>query len=86
MGCGAAFLREYPPQELISLTVHETLEAAMCAEVGCWNLWVGKLRDYNRVKGGRINCVGDPPYPPRGWAHAERSIRLKENEENPPVA
>ena len=31
MGTGAMFCKEYPPQELLSLTTHETMEAAMCA-------------------------------------------------------
>ena len=42
MGNGAAFCKEFPPQELISLTTHETLDAAMCAEVATCNLWYGK--------------------------------------------
>ena len=71
MGNGAAFCREHPPQELLSLTTHETLDAAMCAEVANCNLWYGKLRDYRRVKGGRLNMVGDPPHAPRGYNVAE---------------
>ena len=71
MGNGAAFCKEFPPQELISLTTHETLDAAMCAEVANCNLWYGKLRDYRRVKGGRLNMVGDPPHAPRGYNVAE---------------
>ena len=70
MGNGAAFCREFPPQELISLTTHETLEAAMCAEVANCNLWYGKLRDYRRVKGGRLNMVGDPPTCTEGVQHS----------------
>ena len=66
MGNGAAFCKEFPPRELISLTTHETLDAAMCAEVANCNLWYGKLRDYRRVKGGRLNMVGDPPACPSG--------------------
>ena len=71
MGNGAAFCKESPPPELLSLTCHETLEAAMCAEVANCNLWYGKLRDFRRVKGGRLNCVGDPPFAPRGYNVAE---------------
>ena len=71
MGNGSAFCKEFPPQELVSLTCHETLEAAMCAEVANYNLWYGKLRDFRRVKGGRLNCVGDPPFAPRGYNVAE---------------
>ena len=82
MGCGAAFCREFPPQEILALTTHETLEAAMCMEVANANLWYGKLRSYLRVKGGRINSVGDPPYPPRGFVAAERqSIANQERDE-----
>ena len=87
MGCGAAFTRQFPPDEILSLTVHETLEATMCAEVANANLWYGKLRDYRRVKGGRLNMVGDPPYPPRGYAQAERqSLALQQNEADAPAA
>ena len=81
MGVGAAFCREYPPQELLSLTTHETMEAALCAEVANANLWYGKLRDYRRVKGGRLNMVGDPPHAPRGFLQAERaSLGIQEND------
>ena len=73
MGTGAQFCKEYPPQELLSLTTHETMEAALCAEVANANLWYGKLRDYRRVKGGRLNMVGDPPHAPRGFLQAERA-------------
>ena len=61
MGNGSSFCREFPPQELLSVTTHETLEAAICAEVANCNLWYGKLGDYRRVKGGRLNMVHDPP-------------------------
>ena len=73
MGTGAMFCKEYPPQELLSLTTHETMEAALCAEVANANLWYGKLRDYRRVKGGRLNMVEDPPHAPRGFLQAERA-------------
>ena len=73
MGPGAMFCKEYPPQELLSLTTHETMEAALCAEVANANLWYGKLRDYRRVKGGRLNMVEDPPHAPRGFLQAERA-------------
>ena len=67
MGTGAMFCKEYPPQELLSLTTHETMEAALCAEVANANL------DFRRVKGGRLNMVGDPPHAPRGFLQAERA-------------
>ena len=95
MGNGAAFCREFPPQELISLTTHETLEAAMCAEVANCNLWYGKLRDFRRVKGGRLNMVGDPPHAPRGYNIAEGNTHAhqrnianqeKNGEESTPLA
>ena len=88
MSTGAQFCKEYPPQELLSLTTHETMEAAMCAEVANANLWYGKLRDYRRVKGGRLNMVGDPPHAPRGFLQAERRSIVEEEshgEEDPPV-
>ena len=78
MGNGAAFCKEFPPQELISLTTHETLDAAMCAEVANCNLWYGKLRDYRRVKGGRLNMVGDPPHAPRGYNVAEGNTMYRQ--------
>ena len=78
MGTGAQFCKEYPPQELLSLTTHETMEAALCAEVANANLWYGKLRDYRRVKGGRLNMVGDPPHAPRGFLQAERASIVQE--------
>ena len=77
-GNGAAFCKEFPPQELISLTTHETLDAAMCAEVANCNLWYGKLRDYRRVKGGRLNMVGDPPHAPRGYNVAEGNTMYRQ--------
>ena len=88
MGTGAMFCKEYPPQELLSLTTHETMEAALCAEVANANLWYGKLRDYRRVKGGRLNMVGDPPHAPRGFLQAERASIVNEEshgEEDPPA-
>ena len=83
MGNGSAFCREYPPEELVALSCDETLEAAMCAEVANCNLWYGKLLNaggYLRVKRGRLNMVGDPPFAPRGWAHATQSLAKQENE------
>ena len=81
MGNGSSFCREFPPQELLSVTTHETLEAAICAEVANCNLWYGKLGDYRRVKGGRLNMVHDPPFPPRGWNVAAQSIGFQERNE-----
>ena len=83
-GRGAMFCKEHPPEELIGLTVHETLEAAVIAEVANCNLYHGRRGNYFQTEGGRLNMVGDPPYPPRGWKnlHPEE----KDGEEDAPAA
>ena len=55
------------PAELVSLRIHETPEEAMAAECANWNLWAGRLRDYDRVRGGRLNGVDPLRFAPRGW-------------------
>ena len=56
-----------PPVELVSLRIHETPEEAMAAECANWNLWAGRLRNYDRVRGGRLNGTDPLKFAPRGW-------------------
>ena len=64
---GAKWTAVHPPVELVSLRIHETPEEAMAAECANWNLWAGRLRDYDRVRGGRLNGVDPLKFAPRGW-------------------
>ena len=54
---GSAWCAAHPPNELLSVRLHQSQEEAMAAECGAFNLWAGKLKDYDRVRGGRLNCV-----------------------------
>ena len=64
---GAQFTSVYPPTELISVKIHETIEEAYAAECANWNLYAGILKDYDAVRGGRYNSILPLRYPPRGW-------------------
>ena len=64
---GAKWTALHPPVELVSLRIHETPEEAMAAECANWNLWAGRLRNYDRVRGGRLNGVDPLKFAPRGW-------------------
>ena len=41
----------------------------MAAECANWNLWAGRLRNYDRVRGGRLNGVDPLKFAPR-WVEA----------------
>ena len=71
--------RRHPVTDLLSVRVHENEQEAIVAEVALWNLWAGKLKDPQRVRGGRINCPGPMPYLPRGWP---REKKKEENEQS----
>ena len=71
----ACFCRLHPPTELLSVRIHETEDEAVLAECMNFNLWAGKLGDWTRVRGGRMNGI-HMPYPPRGWP---RNVAQKEN-------
>ena len=65
---GAVFTKAHPPTgEILSVCVHQTVEDAMAAECALWNLWIGKLGDYDRVRGARYNGIQSLKYHPRGW-------------------
>ena len=55
---------------------------AIVAEVALWNLWAGKLKDPQVVRGGRINAAGKIPYPPRGWPREKKKPAKEENEQS----
>ena len=64
---GAKWTALHSPNELLSLRIHETTEEAQVAECANFNLWCGRLRDYDRVRGGRLNGTEPLKYAPRGW-------------------
>ena len=64
---GAKWTALHPPNELLSLKVHETEEDAVAAECANWNLWSGRLKNYDRVRGGRLNGTEPLKYPLRKW-------------------
>ena len=70
---GANFCAAHPPDELLTLKIHETVQEAMAAECANFNLWAGRLKDYDRVRGGRLNCTCPLKYKPRGWKYSEES-------------
>ena len=55
-----------PTGEILHIREHDTYREAMLCEVSLWNLWAGKI-GFDRVRGGRWNCPGPLPYPPREW-------------------
>ena len=65
---GALFTKEHKPTgEILALCVHETEEEAMASECAFWNLWAGKLGNYDQIRGGRYNGVAPLKYAPRCW-------------------
>ncbi len=69
-GCcpgGSKWTALHPPNELLSIHIHETQEEALAAECANSNLWCGRLKNYDRVRGGRLNGTGRLLYAPRGW-------------------
>ena len=65
---GALFTKEHKPTgEILAVCVHETEEDAMAAECAFWNLWAGKLGNYDQVRGARYNGVAPLKYAPRCW-------------------
>ena len=78
----AEFTKKHPVIDLLSVRVHENEQEAIVAEVALWNLWAGKLKDPQVVRGGRINAAGKIPYPPRGWPREKKKPAKEEKEEN----
>ena len=68
---GAKWTAMHPPNEILSLRVHESSEEAMAAECANWNLWAGRLRNWDRVRGGRLNGLEPLKFPPRGWPRTQ---------------
>ena len=75
---GAQYTKVYPPTgKILSVCVHDSIEAAMAAECALWNLWAGILDSekepgYDLVRGGRLNSVAPLRFPPRGWKPQDR--------------
>ena len=65
---GAKFCLEYPPQEILSVKIHETVAEALAMECANFNQWCGKLKNYDMVRGGRLNGVDPLRHAIRGWA------------------
>ena len=65
---GAKWTAKHPPNQIVSITLHTTMEEALAAECGSWNLWAGRLKDYDAIRGGRLNGCDPLKYAPRGWA------------------
>ena len=68
---GAKFCLEYPPQEILSVKIHETVAEALAMECANFNLWAGKLKNFDKVRGGRLNGVEPLKHAIRGW-HVQR--------------
>ena len=64
---GAKFCLEYPPQEILSVKIHETIAEALAMECANFNLWAGKLKNYDLVRGGQLNGVDPLRHAIRGW-------------------
>ena len=64
---GAKWTSLHAPNEILSLRVHETMEDALATECANFNLWCGRLKDFNRCRGGRLNGKEPLKYAPRGW-------------------
>ena len=75
------FARRHPVIDLISVRVHSNEQEALVAEVMLWNLWAGKLKDPQRVRGGRLNMAGPMPHLPRGWPRNLKKPAKEENDE-----
>ena len=45
---GAKFCLEYPPQEILSVKIHETIAEALAMECANFNLWAGKLKNFDK--------------------------------------
>ena len=47
---GAKFCLEHPPQEILSVKIHESVAEALAMECANFNLWCGKLQDFDKVR------------------------------------
>ena len=78
MGRGAKWTRLHKPTgQIWHLQLHDTMLAAMCAEVALWNLWAGKV-GYQRVRGGRYNMT-TPMWPPPGFRNIDSERNADSN-------
>ena len=64
---GAKFCLDHPPQEILSVKIHESVAEALAMECANFNLWCGKLKDFDKVRGGRLNGVDPLKHAIRGW-------------------
>ena len=64
---GSRWTALHKPHELVSIHLHDTQEEAMLAECANFNLWAGRLNNYDRVRGGRLNGTDKLKYAPRCW-------------------
>ncbi len=70
----ATWTAMHPPNQIVSVLLHATMEEALVAECGHWNLWAGRLKDYDQIRGARLNGCDPLKFPPRGWRiHAENA-------------
>ena len=49
------------------MKIHETVAEALAMECANFNLYAGKLKDYDLVRGGRLNGVAPLQHAIRGW-------------------
>ena len=48
-------------------SIRETVAEALAMECANFNLWCGKLKNYDKVRGGRLNGVEPLKHAIRGW-------------------
>ena len=64
---GSNWTAKHPTNEIMTIRIHETMEEAMAVVCANWNLWAGRLKDFDAVRGARLNGCDPLKLPPRGW-------------------
>ena len=64
---GAKWTAKHLPNQIMAICLHATMEEALAAECGHWNLWAGRLKNYDQIRGARLNGCDPLKFPPRGW-------------------
>ena len=64
---GSKWTALHPPKRVLDVVPCNSAFHACCVEVALWGFWAGRLKDYNRVRGGKYCMCESLMYPPPGW-------------------
>ena len=71
---GAKWTALHPPVAIESVVPCQSAFQAACTELGMWGLYAGRMRDYDKVRGGKFCMCGALRFPPTGWKNERPTV------------